>query len=77
MESDQLKPRLGLNGPYEWWPAGPVLKEIEAAGFSWVQVPSPPPSVLTNPRLDHYAKIAVFKISAVRVEPVREPVFAD
>jgi sugar phosphate isomerase/epimerase len=51
MESDQLKPRLGLNVPYEWWPAGPVLKEIEAAGFSWVQVPSPPPSVLANPRL--------------------------
>jgi sugar phosphate isomerase/epimerase len=51
MESDQLKARLGLNVPYEWWPAAPILKEIEAAGFSWVQVPSPPPSVLSNPRL--------------------------
>jgi len=51
VESGQLEERLGLNIPYEWWPAAPILKEIEAAGFSWVQVPSPPPSVLTNPRL--------------------------
>ena len=29
-------------------------------------------NLLTNPRLDPYAKIAEFKISAVRVEPVRE-----
>jgi predicted molibdopterin-dependent oxidoreductase YjgC len=34
-------------------------------------------NLLTNPRLDPYAKIAEFKISAVRVEPVREGVFAD
>jgi formate dehydrogenase major subunit len=34
-------------------------------------------NLLTNPRLDPYAKIAEFKISAVRVEPVREPMFAD
>ncbi len=27
-----------------------MLKEIEAAGFRYVQVPSPPPSVLANPR---------------------------
>jgi formate dehydrogenase major subunit len=27
-------------------------------------------NLLTNPRLDPYAKIAEFKISAVRVEPV-------
>jgi formate dehydrogenase major subunit len=33
-------------------------------------------NLLTNPRLDPYAKIAEFKISAVRVEAV-EPVFAD
>ena len=32
-------------------------------------------NLLTNPRLDPYAKIAEFKISAVRVEPA--PVFAD
>jgi formate dehydrogenase major subunit len=34
-------------------------------------------NLLTNPRLDPYAKIAEFKISAVKVEPVREPIFAD
>jgi formate dehydrogenase major subunit len=34
-------------------------------------------NLLTNPRLDPYAKIAEFKISAVKVEPVREAVFAD
>jgi len=42
--------RLGLSIPYDWWPAAPMLKEIEAAGFRFVQVPSPPPSVLTIPR---------------------------
>jgi sugar phosphate isomerase/epimerase len=42
--------RLGLNIPYNWWPSAPILKEIEAAGFRYVQVPSPPPSVLANPR---------------------------
>jgi len=51
MESAELEARLGLNVPYEWWPAAPILKEIEAAGFGWVQVPSPPPSVLISPRL--------------------------
>jgi formate dehydrogenase major subunit len=34
-------------------------------------------NLLTNPRLDPYAKIAEFKISAVRVEPVRKAVFAN
>lgn len=43
--------KLGLNVPYEWWPAPSLLKEIEAAGFSVVQVPSPPESVLVEPRL--------------------------
>ena len=42
--------RLGLSIPYDWWPAAPILKEIEAAGFRFVQVPSPPSSVLTVPR---------------------------
>ena len=42
--------RFGLNVPYEWWPAAPLLKEIEAAGFRFVQVPSPPASVLSVPR---------------------------
>jgi sugar phosphate isomerase/epimerase len=42
--------RLGLNVPYGWWPAATLMKEIEAAGFASVQIPSPPPSVLTSPR---------------------------
>jgi sugar phosphate isomerase/epimerase len=45
--------RLGLNIPYDWWPAAPILKEIEAAGFRAVQIPSPPPSVLVSPREAH------------------------
>ena len=45
--------RLGLSIPYDWWPAASLLKEIEAAGFRYVQVPSPPPSVLTVPRDAH------------------------
>jgi sugar phosphate isomerase/epimerase len=42
--------RLGLSIPYDWWPAAPIVKEIEAAGFRFVQVPSPPRSVLVSPR---------------------------
>jgi sugar phosphate isomerase/epimerase len=42
--------RLGLNVPYEWWPSAPILKEIEAAGFTFVQIPSPPSSVLISNR---------------------------
>jgi anaerobic selenocysteine-containing dehydrogenase len=34
-------------------------------------------NLLTNPRLDPYAKIAEFKISAVKVEPVRERALAE
>ncbi len=34
-------------------------------------------NLLTNPQLDPYARIAAFKISAVRIEPVRPAVFAD
>jgi sugar phosphate isomerase/epimerase len=45
-----LTGRLGLSVPYEWWPSTPLLKSYEAAGFEWVQLHSPPPSVLTDPR---------------------------
>jgi sugar phosphate isomerase/epimerase len=45
--------RLGLSIPYDWWPAAPILKEIEAAGFRYVQVPSPPASVLLHPKDAH------------------------
>ena len=45
-----LTGRLGLSMPYDWWPSAPLLKSYEAAGFEWVQLHSPPPSVLTDPR---------------------------
>src|ERR671915_605387 len=50
MSDRALEHRLGLNVPYEWWPSAALLKSFEAAGFRWVQVPSPPPSVLADPR---------------------------
>lgn len=57
---EDLAPRLGLNIPYEWWPTVPLLKEIEASGFAWVQLPSPPASVLGNLRncLEHASATA-------------------
>ena len=45
-----LAARLGLNLPYEWWPAAATLKGLEAAGFSWVQVAAPPVEMLADPR---------------------------
>ena len=45
-----LEPRLGLNIPYEWWPAAAGLKAIEASGFGWVQVAAPPVEMLADPR---------------------------
>ena len=49
MESSRIAARLGLNVPHEWWPAPPLVKEIEAAGFAWIQLHSPPTSVLRDP----------------------------
>jgi sugar phosphate isomerase/epimerase len=46
----RLRDRLGLNVPYEWWPRAAALKAIEAAGFQWVQVASPPVEMLADPR---------------------------
>jgi sugar phosphate isomerase/epimerase len=47
---DRLDERLGLNVPYEWWPRAAALKAIEAAGFRWIQVASPPVEMLADPR---------------------------
>lgn len=47
---DPLAGRLGLSVPYEWWPSAALLKSYEAAGFDWVQLQSPPASVLRDPR---------------------------
>ena len=51
--SDPLAGRLGLSVPYEWWPSAPLLKSYEAAGFSWVQLHSPPAAVLVDSRAAH------------------------
>jgi sugar phosphate isomerase/epimerase len=48
--SNPLEDRLGLNVPYGWWPAAPLLKGFEAGGFAWAQVPSPPGEILASPR---------------------------
>jgi sugar phosphate isomerase/epimerase len=40
--------RLGLNVPRETWPTPPLLKGYEAAGFSWVQVHTPPIRMLAE-----------------------------
>jgi sugar phosphate isomerase/epimerase len=50
MVTQQPQARLGLDVPREWWPAAPLLKSFEAAGFGWTQVPAPPPEVLLSPR---------------------------
>ena len=48
--TEPLAGRLGLSVPYDWWPSAPLLKSYEAAGFAWVQLQSPPASVLSDPR---------------------------
>jgi sugar phosphate isomerase/epimerase len=45
-----LEHRLGLNIPYEWWPAAATLKALEATGFGWVQTAAPPVEMLADPR---------------------------
>lgn len=47
----RLDGRLGLSVPNQWWASAPLLKSYEAAGFAWVQLHSPPASVLRDPRL--------------------------
>jgi sugar phosphate isomerase/epimerase len=45
-----LEHRIGLNVPHGWWPGGATLKAIEAAGFRWIQVTTPPVDMLADPR---------------------------
>jgi sugar phosphate isomerase/epimerase len=42
--------RLGLNVHRDAWPTAPALSAYEAAGFAWVQVPTPPRGVLADRR---------------------------
>jgi sugar phosphate isomerase/epimerase len=51
MIDGRLGGRLGLNVPYEWWPAPDLVHRIAAAGFVWVQVPAPPLEVMTDGEL--------------------------
>jgi sugar phosphate isomerase/epimerase len=63
--------RLGLSIPYDWWPAAPIVKEIEAAGFSSVQIPSPPPSVLVSPRdATRHAAALTEALQTTGLEPI-------
>jgi sugar phosphate isomerase/epimerase len=48
---ESVAARLGLDIPSGSWPSAPLLKEIEAAGFGWTQIHSPPAAVLATPRL--------------------------
>ncbi len=50
---DPLSGRLGISVPYEWWASAALLKSYEAAGFDWIQLHSPPASVLSDPRQAH------------------------
>lgn len=49
---ERLHGRLGLSVPHDWWSASALLKSYEAAGFGWVQLHSPPTSVLSDPRMN-------------------------
>lgn len=40
--------RLGLNVHRSHWPTAPALKAVEAAGFAWIQVHTPPLTVLAD-----------------------------
>lgn len=46
--ASELTPRLGLNVHRDHWPTAPALKAHEAAGFSWVQVHTPPRALLAD-----------------------------
>ncbi len=64
-----LEQRLGLNIPYEWWPAAATLKGLEAAGFGWVQVAAPPVGMLADPR--HGVRHAAALRQALEVTSLR------
>jgi sugar phosphate isomerase/epimerase len=68
---DGAPSRLGLSIPYDWWPAAAIVKEIEAAGFRFIQVPSPPASVLISPRAaTRHAAALSEALGTASLEPV-------
>ena len=48
IEREELSRRLGVDVPRGWWPTAPMLKGMEAAGFGWVQVRTPPRAMLCD-----------------------------
>jgi sugar phosphate isomerase/epimerase len=48
MQPGAIDERLGLNVHRNHWPAAPALKAVEAAGFAWVQVHTPPAAILAD-----------------------------
>ncbi len=72
MEQERtLDSRLGLSVPHEWWPGRPMLKEIEASRFAWVQLPSPPASVLSHPRdCNRHARAVAESLSGTALRAV-------
>lgn len=48
MPASELTARIGLNFHRDHWPTPPALKAIEAAGFAWVQVHTPPRAMLAD-----------------------------
>jgi sugar phosphate isomerase/epimerase len=70
-ETQPSPARLGLSVPREWWPSAPLLKSYEAAGFGWVQLHSPPPFVLRDPRqCTAHAMAAASALSTTSLEAV-------
>jgi sugar phosphate isomerase/epimerase len=66
-----LTGRLGLSVPYDWWPSAPLLKSFEAAGFDWVQLHSPPLSVLADPRqLTRHGAAAAASLGTTALSPI-------
>lgn len=48
-EGRPLGGRLGLDVPRETWPTAPELKRLEACGYGWIQLHSPPIGMLADP----------------------------
>jgi sugar phosphate isomerase/epimerase len=69
--ANPLRERLGLGVPNEWWASAALLKSFEAAGFTLTQIPSPPPSVLSDGRqLSRHAKAVRAALDTTGLDPV-------
>jgi sugar phosphate isomerase/epimerase len=68
-EPPALDRRFGLNVFDGWWPTGATLKSIEAAGYGWVQVRTPPAACLALPEAADHARAlrAALDVGALRV----------